>query len=186
MKKTLKQAPAKAKGERGQKPLGCVVLGGLNKYGDNLGFSVRHRLGFDLDFVDAETKEQLLNALEKRRPPLCILEYVIGVAATAKSATTLMAEGMPREIAEKMGGKIVEAVPTHAVMDEAHAASPDTRFIIVCNNKGYDVVKAHIDEYTKHPAVIKTMGVMNGAVNMRYLYKLFSRTYAGRTWKPTF
>jgi hypothetical protein len=104
MKKSSKRTSTKAKSKKGQEPLGCVVLGGLNKYGDNLGFSVRHHLGVGLDFVDAETKEQLLDALAKKRPPLCILEYVIGVAATAKSATTLMAEGMPREIAETLDG----------------------------------------------------------------------------------
>jgi len=186
MKKNSKRTANKAKNEKRPEPLGCLVVGGLRQYGHNLSFSVRHRLGFDLDIVEAATKEELVEALAKRHPPLCILEYIIPIGATAKSATTLMAEGLPREVARKLAGQVMEAVPTHAVMDDVHAASPDTRFIIACNNKGYDVVKAHIDDYTRHPAVIKTMGVMNGAVNMRYLYKLFSRTYAGRVWKPTF
>ncbi len=131
MKKSPKRPDFKAAKEKRQETLGCLVVCGLGKYGHNLSFSVRHRLGFDLDIVEVDTKEELLRALLKRRPPLCILEYIIPIGATAKSAATLIAEGLPREVAKELAGQVMEAVPAHAVMDDAHGVSPDTLFMVL-------------------------------------------------------
>ncbi len=148
--------------------------------------SVLPHLDFELELVEVEFKEQFLPALETRRPPLCVVEWRIPLLSSLKDDAALRADGAPPEIAAVLAGALMETVPVHTLFAEASARSPDTRFIIACHNRGYDVVKAHADEYMAHPAVIKRMGFINGLVNMRYLAKILTRTYEARSWHPTF
>ena len=143
-------------------------------------------LDFVLEMVEVEFKEEFLDAVSTRQPPLCVVEWRISVMATRKTEATLLAEGAPPHIASVFAGALTDTIPAHEVFEVAVSKSPDTKFIIACHNKGYDVPKAHADEFMRHPAAIKRMGFINGLANMRYLTKLFTRTYAGRTWKPTF
>jgi hypothetical protein len=143
-------------------------------------------LDFTLEMVEVEFKEQLLDAVSLRQPPLCVVEWRLPVMATRKDEAGLIADGAPPHVAGMLAGALTDTIPAHEVFDEAVSRSPNTRFIIACHNRNYDVVKAHADEFMRHPAAIKRMGFINGLVNMRYLAKLFTRTYAGRIWKPTF
>jgi CheY-like chemotaxis protein len=148
--------------------------------------SVMPHLDFSLNMVAVEFKEELLDALSQHQPPLCVVEWRIPVMATLKDEAALVADGAPPHIAAMLAGTLMDTIPAHGVFEEAVSKSPHTKFIIACHNKGYDVPKAHADEFMRHPAAIKRMGFINGLANMRYLAKLFTRTYAGRTWKPTF
>ena len=148
--------------------------------------SVLPHLDFDLEVVNVEFKEDFVRELAGRQPPLAVVEWKIDVFASVKDEAALLADGVPPLVAAMPAGSVMETIPAHAVFDEASAASPNTRFIIACHNRGYDYVKDHEDEFMKHPAAIKRMGFINGLVNMRYLAKLFTRTYTGRTWKETF
>jgi hypothetical protein len=148
--------------------------------------SVLPHLDFELKTVDVEFKEEFLAALAQHQPPLSIVEWRIPVFSSRKDEAALIADGMRPDAAAMLAGSFTEILPAHAIFDQASTASPNTKFIIACHNKGQDIVKAHAGEYGKHPAVIKRMGFINGLVNMRYLAKLLTRTYAGRDWKPTF
>ena len=148
--------------------------------------SVMPHLDFSLDMVAVEFKEEMLEALSQHQPPLCVVEWRIPVMATRKTEAALLADGAPPHIAEMLAGALTDTIPAHEVFEEAVSRSPSTKFIIACHNRRYDVVKAHADEFMRHPAAIKRMGFINGLANMRYLAKLFTRTYEGRTWKPTF
>ena len=150
--------------------------------------SVMPHLGFRLKMVAVEFKEELLEALSLHQPPLCVVEWQISVKVSRKDEAALIAEGAPPHVAAMLAEKftITDTIPAHEVFKDAVSRSPDTRFIIACHNRRYDVVKAHAKEFMRHPAVIKRMGFINGLVNMRYLAKLFTRTYTGGEWKPTF
>ena len=145
-------------------------------------------LDFRLKMVAVEFKEELLEALWIHQPPLCVLEWQISVKATCKDEAALIADGAPPHVAAMLAANflLTEVVAAHEVIEEGVGRSPNTRFIIACHNRRYDVVKAHAKEFMRHPAVIKRMGFINGVVNMRYLAKLFTKTYTGRVWKPTF
>jgi hypothetical protein len=147
--------------------------------------SVMPHLDFQLPMVDVEFKEQLLDALSLHQPPLRVVEWRIPVMATRKDEAALIADGAPLHIAAMLAGGFTDTIPAHEVFEEAVSKSPHTKFIIACHNRHYDVVKAHADDFMRHPAAIKRMGFINGLANMRYLAKLFTRTYTGRTWKPT-
>ena len=137
--------------------------------------------------VSVVFKEELLATLAVHQPPLCVLEWQIAVMGTRKNTAKWSADGTMARVPPLHTAAFTESfIPAHEVFEEAFSRSPPTRFIITCHNKGYDVVKAHADEYMRHPAVIKRMGFINGFSNMRYLAKLFTRTYGGRTWQPTF
>jgi hypothetical protein len=136
--------------------------------------------------VAVEFKEELLDAVSKHQPPLCVVEWRIPVMATRKGEAALVADGAPPHIAAMLAGALTDTIPAHEIFEEAVSKSPHTKFVIACHNKGYDVPKTHADTFMRHPATIKRMGFINGLANMRYLAKLFTQTYAGRTWKPTF
>ena len=143
-------------------------------------------MDFNLKMVEVEFKEEFLDALSLHQPPLCVVEWRIPIKAARLTEAKLLAEGAPDYVASALAGFLTEAIPVHEVFEEAVRRSPDTKFVIACHNKGYDVPKAHVEDYMRNPAAIKRMGFINGSANMRYLAKLFTRTYAGRTWKPTF
>jgi len=163
----------------------CLVVCG-EESSTRIRQSVLPHLDFGLEIAEVEFKEDFLSALAARQPPLAVVEWQIPVRSTLKNAAALRADGAPPHVAAMLAGAFMEAIPAHAVLEEASAKSPKTKFIIACHNRGYDVVKAHAEEYMRHAAVIKRMGFINGLVNMRYLAKLFTRTYAGRAWVPTF
>ena len=148
--------------------------------------SVMPHLDFAIHMVETEFKAELLDAITLHQPPLCVVEWTIPVLATRKDEATLLAEGAPTHFATTFAGAVFDVIPAWQVFEEAVNRSSDTKFIIACHNKGYDVPKAHEAEYMQHPSAIKRMGFINGLVNMRYLAKLLTRTYAGRAWKPTF
>ena len=163
----------------------CLVVCG-NQSSVRIGQAIIPHLDFPLKMVAVVFKEELLETLSVHQPPLCVLEWQIHVMGIFKTKPKWSADGTSARVPALRAPDFTEyAIPAHEVFDDAWRRSPNTRFIIACHNKGYDVVKAHADDY-KHPAVIKRMGFINGLVNMRYLAKLFTRTYAGRTWKPTF
>lgn len=153
---------------------------------DRIRQSVMPHLDFPLQMVETEFKEELLDAVALHQPPLCVVEWRIPVLATRKGEADLLAEGAPAHFAAAFAGAQFDTIPAYQVFEEAVSRSPHTKFIITCHNKRYDVPKAHEAEFMQHPSAIKRMGFINGLANMRYLAKLFSRTYAGRTWKPTF
>jgi pyruvate dehydrogenase complex dehydrogenase (E1) component len=143
-------------------------------------------LDFQLWMVEVEFKEELLDALSLHQPPLCVVEWRIPIMGTRKDEAALIADGAPSHVAAMLAGAFTDTIPAYEVFQEAVSRSPDTKFIIACHNQGYDVPKAHEAEFMQHPSAIKRMGFINGLVNMRYLAKLFTRTYAGRTWQRTF
>lgn len=154
--------------------------------GERIRQSVMPHLDFPLQIVETEFKEELLEAVALHQPPLCVVEWQIPVLATRKDEAALLAEGAPAHMARAFAGAQFDTIPAYQVFEEAVNRSPNTQFIIACHNRGYDVPKAREAEFMQHPSAIKRMGFINGLPNMRYLAKLFTRTYAGRTWKPTF
>ena len=143
-------------------------------------------LDFPLWLVAVEFKEELLDALSLHQPPLCVVEWRIPVRGTRNDEAALIADGAPPHVAAMLAGSFTDTIPAHEVFEDAVSRSQDTKFIIACHNQGYDVPKARAAEFMRHPSAIKRMGFINGLANMRYLAKLLTRTYAGRTWKPTF
>lgn len=107
-------------------------------------------------------KEELLETLSLHQPPLCVLEWQIAVMGIRKDKAKWSADGTSARVPAKHTSDFTEYfIPAHEVFEDALRRSPDTRFIIACHNKGYDVVKAHAQEY-KHPAAIKRMGFIMG------------------------
>lgn len=79
----------------------------------------------------------------------------------------------------------IGSVPIQQIFGELKQASPKTRYVVACHNKGFNLANDKIAELRSPPEIIKVMGFINGFVNMRYLAKLFTKTLAERQWHGT-
>jgi hypothetical protein len=143
---------------------------------------IQSHLDFDLEIVSAHNKELLLDALASIKPVLCVSEFYV---ITSKAFYNIISapEGWGwhgRSAAMGTGG-----TPIIEMFDELKAASPQTAFVVACHSKLSNETKTHEAELKKHPEIIKTMGFMNSRASLRYLAKLFTKTFTGRTWHGT-
>jgi len=146
--------------------------------------SVVPHLDFEMEMIMAHNKEKLLAALATNKPALCVSEYFVSCGPVPEWSDDTDAQWnvIMKGLSSAMG---MGSVPIQQIFEELKQASPRTRFIVACHNKGYNLANDKLAELRAHPEIIKVMGFINGLVNMRYLAKLFTKAFTGQQWHGT-
>jgi hypothetical protein len=129
-----------------------------------------------LSMREAHSRDELMEALAKSQPPICLVEHKV-----------LSIDPVKLLKGDQWDSSFLDAlkniVTAYELLPELAERSPETKFVITSHNRGGGISPADKALYKARPEVIKVMGFVNETSNTFYLLKLLSRVYLGKIWK---
>ena len=145
--------------------------------------SILEDLKENLEVKYAHLRDSLLREIDVGKHPVCLIEHEVAEMDPKEVLSALIDPDVSDVLMSRFQLSLSNNLTAYKLLPDLIDRSPNTKFVITSHVRGSGIPSEVKSLYKRVPEVAKVMGFINANSNYRYLLKLFSRVYYGKTWK---